>query len=125
MGKYLCKNTRRTYLVSLNGVEISSNCLQGSLTEGKAQYGQPPFTNKLRSAAFCIENIIYLCYKTSYLNVEVNCTEPSPSVSIPCHLILSKSSFLSLSLSFSLSVSVSFSFSLYLPRAYASLPLFL
>jgi hypothetical protein len=26
--------------------------------------------------------VFYLCYKTSYLN-EVNCTEPSPSVSVP------------------------------------------
>ncbi len=32
----------------------------------------------LRSAAFQIENTIYLCYKTSYLNDEVNHTEPSP-----------------------------------------------
>ncbi len=29
--------------------------------------------------------IIYLCYKTSYFNEEINCTtEPSPSVSVPC-----------------------------------------
>jgi hypothetical protein len=28
------------------------------------------------------------CYKTSYLNVEFNGTEPSPSVSIPCSDIL-------------------------------------
>jgi len=28
-------------------------------------------------------NIIYLCYKTNYLNGEVNCTEPSLSVSVP------------------------------------------
>ncbi len=27
--------------------------------------------------------IFHLCYKTRYLNEEVNCTEPSPSVSIP------------------------------------------
>ncbi len=30
-----------------------------------------------------MENIIFLFYKTSNLNEEVNCTEPSPSVSIP------------------------------------------
>ncbi len=30
-----------------------------------------------------IENIINLFYKTSYLNEEVNCTEPFPLVSIP------------------------------------------
>ncbi len=31
-----------------------------------------------------MENIIYLYYKTTYLNEEVNCTESSPSVSVPC-----------------------------------------
>jgi hypothetical protein len=30
-----------------------------------------------------VDIIIPLCYKMSYLNKEVNCTEPSPSVSIP------------------------------------------
>jgi hypothetical protein len=34
-----------------------------------------------RLASFYIENIIYLCYNTSYLSSEVNGTEPSPSVS--------------------------------------------
>jgi len=28
--------------------------------------------------------MIYLYYKTSYFNEGVNCTEPSPSVSVPC-----------------------------------------
>jgi hypothetical protein len=32
---------------------------------------------------FKIENIIYLGYKTSYLNEEFNCTEPSPSIGVP------------------------------------------
>ncbi len=54
-----------------------------SLLKGKAQYGWPPRPDQLRSVAFYIENIIYLCYKTSYLNEEVKCTEPSPSVSVP------------------------------------------
>jgi hypothetical protein len=30
-----------------------------------------------------IKYIIYLCYRTSYLNVEVNCIKPSPSVHVP------------------------------------------
>ncbi len=30
-----------------------------------------------------LDQIIYLRYKTSYLNVEINCTEPSPSISVP------------------------------------------
>jgi hypothetical protein len=33
---------------------------------------------------FYTENIIYHFYNTSYLNEEVNCTDPSPSVSTPC-----------------------------------------
>jgi hypothetical protein len=52
------------------------------LLKGKAQYSWPPCTTLFRSAPFYIENII------SYLN-EVNCTEPSPSVSVPCSRLLS------------------------------------
>ncbi len=32
---------------------------------------------------FLAENIIYLCDKTSYLNEEVNCTEPSLQLVFP------------------------------------------
>ncbi len=32
--------------------------------------------------------MIYLVFKTSYLNGEVTCTEPSPSVSIPLPKVL-------------------------------------
>jgi hypothetical protein len=43
-----------------------------------------PCTKLFRSAHFYIDNINNLCYKTSYLNEEVNCTEPSsPSDSVP------------------------------------------
>ncbi len=59
-------------------------CTREVLFKGMAQYRWPPSTNLLRTAPFLIDNIIYLCYKTSYLNEEVNCTDPSPSVSIPC-----------------------------------------
>jgi hypothetical protein len=34
-------------------------------------------------SCFDIEIIIYFLTKTSYLNEEVNCTEPSPSVVVP------------------------------------------
>ncbi len=40
----------------------------------------------LNQLLFYIEIIIILFYKTSYLNEEINCTEPSPLVSIPCLL---------------------------------------
>jgi hypothetical protein len=33
---------------------------------------------------FMLKILFQFFYKTSYLNEEVNCTEPSPSVSIPC-----------------------------------------
>ncbi len=54
-----------------------------ALCKGKAQYSWYPCTNLFRPTAFYIQNIINLCYKTSYLNEEVNCTEPSPSASVP------------------------------------------
>ncbi len=53
------------------------------LLKGKAQYRLPPCTSQVRSASFNIESTIYLFYKTSSTNEEVNCTEPSPLVSIP------------------------------------------
>jgi hypothetical protein len=54
-----------------------------ALLKGKAQYSGPPCPDYFRSAGFYIENIIYLCFKTSYLNEKVKCTEPSPPVSFP------------------------------------------
>ncbi len=38
--------------------------------------------NKFRLAPIMIK-ILFTFYKSSYLNEEVNCTEPSPLVSIP------------------------------------------
>jgi hypothetical protein len=51
--------------------------------KGKAQDSWPPGTNLFISAAFDNANSIYVLTKTSYLH-EVNCTEPSPSASVPC-----------------------------------------
>ncbi len=51
--------------------------------KGKDQYGWPPYNNLFGSASVDITNIFYY-YKTSPLNEEVSCTEPSPSVSVPC-----------------------------------------
>jgi hypothetical protein len=47
-----------------------------SFLKGKTQYSSTPCTNQLRSVDFDIS------YKTSYLNEEVNRTEPSPLVSV-------------------------------------------
>jgi len=51
--------------------------------KGKAQYGWPTSTTP-----FYIEVIIYRSFKRSSLNEEVNCTEPSPSVSVPALMIV-------------------------------------
>ncbi len=58
------------------------------LLKGKAKYGSPPCTNYFWSAPIYIENIFLLYNKTSYLNEEVNRTEPSASVSVPWSGIL-------------------------------------
>jgi hypothetical protein len=52
------------------------------LNKGKDQYSWPPSTFQFRSAAFHTETTFF--NKTTYLNKEVNCTEPSPSVKVPC-----------------------------------------
>jgi hypothetical protein len=52
---------------------------QGSLTSGVVDLVLSSF----KSALFYVEKIIYHFYKTSYLNEEVNCTERSPSLSVP------------------------------------------
>ena len=51
------------------------------LLKGKAQHCWFPCTNLFRSAAFDIANLIYIFTKQPTL--EMNCTEPSPSVSVP------------------------------------------
>ncbi len=62
--------------------------------EYKAQYSRLPFAKmwlrtvdlfglSLDQILLYIEYIIYFFNKTSYLNEEINCTEPAPSVSIP------------------------------------------
>jgi hypothetical protein len=56
------------------------------LLKRKAQYSWPPHTNLFRSAPFYIENILYF-FTQSYNNKEVNCTEPSPSLRVPCFRI--------------------------------------
>jgi hypothetical protein len=53
--------------------------VQGSLTEGDTV----DLLVLTSLDQFVFKNIIFLFYKTSYLNEEANGTEPSPSVSIP------------------------------------------
>jgi hypothetical protein len=68
----------------LNDDSRAVNKLEASLT-GDARviiYDRQLFIVQA-TAHFYIENIIFLFFKTSYLYEEVNCTEPSLSVSIP------------------------------------------
>jgi len=53
------------------------------LIKGRAEHSWSPCANKFKSVHFHTDYFIYLCYKTSYLNEEVNCTEPYPSVGVP------------------------------------------
>jgi hypothetical protein len=50
---------------------IGLKCVSYSITQAKTQLHET-CTNSFISAHFYIENIIDLCYKTSYLNEEVN-----------------------------------------------------
>ncbi len=65
-------------------VIIPVSLTREALPKGKAQYSWPPGTNRHESVHFCTEDIIYYLYLTTYPNEEVNCTEPSPLVSVPC-----------------------------------------
>jgi hypothetical protein len=60
---------------------------QGILTE---RVGSVQLTSFFRSGAFKTEKSIYFSFfnKTSFLKEEVNCTEPSPSVSVTCSVQL-------------------------------------
>jgi hypothetical protein len=56
---------------------------QGSLTEGLSTPDLLVQTS-LDQLVFIIKLLFDFVYKTRYLNEEVNCTEPPPSVSVPC-----------------------------------------
>ncbi len=56
---------------------------QGILTEGEVSVQLTSLYLLVSSAPFNIENIIFLCYITSYLNEEDNCTEHSLLISVP------------------------------------------
>jgi hypothetical protein len=74
--------------------------IQGSLTEreGSVQLASLYLVDYISS--FLNGNIIFLFDKTSYLNEEVNCTEPSPSVRIPCYILNDNEKYVYASISF-------------------------
>ncbi len=55
----------------------------GNLTERDVSVRLASMSQLVQINSFYIKNIKNFSYKTSYLNEEVNCTKPSPSVSIP------------------------------------------
>jgi hypothetical protein len=77
------KQARKGAMTSRRGKRKILKFYHGTLTYGKDSVRFTSFTNLFGSAPFCIGNIIYLFYKTSYLNKEFNCTDPSPSERLP------------------------------------------
>jgi hypothetical protein len=62
------------------GQQVTS---QGSLTEREYSVQFTSLSQLFKYSSFFHGNIVYLFYETGYLNEEVNCTDPSHSVSIP------------------------------------------
>jgi hypothetical protein len=68
-------------------LRVAARVLTRSLTDGGRLSTVDLLVLTSLDQLLLIVDIIYLLYKTSYFNEEVNCTEPSPSVSIPWSLI--------------------------------------
>jgi hypothetical protein len=60
------------------------SCTREPLLKGKISMVDLLVLTSFRAGLFHIENIVYLCSKKWYFEEEVNCTEPSISVSVPC-----------------------------------------
>jgi hypothetical protein len=71
--------TNNRMLIIRNRITVK----QGNLTEREGSVQLTSCTELFRSAPFYVENIVNIFNKTSYLNEEVNCAEPPPSVSYP------------------------------------------
>jgi hypothetical protein len=56
---------------------------QGILTKGEGSVQLTSLFLSVKISCFPDWNFIFIFYKTTYLNEEVNCTEPSPSVGVP------------------------------------------
>jgi hypothetical protein len=57
---------------------------QGSLTEGEGSLRSTSSHLLVKMSSFLGRKYYLQIYKTTYLNEEVNCNEPSPLISIPC-----------------------------------------
>jgi hypothetical protein len=76
---YVCGKDMRIKLLSKI---INTRQTQGTHTKGeKISTVDLLVLTSFNQLILLIENIIYLCYKTSYLNEEDNLSEPFPSVS--------------------------------------------
>jgi hypothetical protein len=63
--------------------QFHPTCLGSSLNEGEGSVCLTSLYYLFYMTFFSNENIVYMLYKTSYLNEEVSSTEPSP-LRIPC-----------------------------------------
>jgi hypothetical protein len=70
---HLCKLTHKFQT-------IQKGMPREALLKGKVDFLAPRSLYQLR---FYVENIVDLCYKTSYHNEEASCTDSFPSISIP------------------------------------------
>jgi hypothetical protein len=71
-------------LAKMSAFVTVDKLLQGSLTEGEGRFSAIDLLARTRldQLIFILE-ILFTFFKASYLNKEVNSTEPSPSVSVP------------------------------------------
>jgi hypothetical protein len=82
---YCSAECRVCCIIMVSVVAQSKSYSRELLLKGMAQYSWPSCTNLFRSATLDIANMLYFSKKkTSYLFEEVNCTETSLLVSVPC-----------------------------------------
>ncbi len=72
----------------VNSLCVRRGSTQGNLTEGKVSVQLTSLYVLVQISCFRKYKHYLLINKTSYLNEEVNCTEPSPSVRVPCSTFL-------------------------------------
>ncbi len=74
-----CCQTYFSLSLEINQLQLE----QGNLTEGEGSVQLTSLYKLVQISSFLFEIIIQLCYKTSCLNQEVNCTELPRSVNVP------------------------------------------
>jgi hypothetical protein len=67
-------------------VQLFNDWVHGSLTEGELSTVDRLEPTSLEELLLIVKLLFSFCYNTSFLNEEVNCTEPSPSISVPWYM---------------------------------------